>query len=234
MVNPLVSFVLLTAVVVAAIFLTLSIGTPAIESARSGEMLRQTEAVMVKIDNAVREVADEGTGSKRVVKFVSPGELEVIPQEDAVQHRTEGSFGIIDFLSRKSTGNILYLGGEDVSCSNETNITMENTFFRAVLLKVNNATPLASLNTKDIIISLTEKDSGVQANVTNSTVTIDSNATLAGGTGFTELLRAGRGLPSCTTRAFINVSSSASYDVYYTLYAGADFLKITVRHLKTP
>ncbi|MBI2578159.1 MAG: hypothetical protein HYW26_00455 [Candidatus Aenigmarchaeota archaeon] len=234
MANPVVSFVLLTAIALTAVFITLNVGAPAVDSARTGEGIREAESVMIKIDNAVREVAKEGLGSKRVVKFKSPGGLEVIPQEDVVQYRTESNVAVVDYLSRKTGKNILYMGGADVICDSSANLTMENTFFKAVLLKVNNATPLPSLSTKDIIISLTEKESGTQINVTNSTIAIDSNATLAGGTGFTELLRTGRGLPSCTSHAFVNVSNSISYDVYYTLYAGADFLKVDVRNVRTP
>ncbi|MBI4018104.1 MAG: hypothetical protein HY368_00675 [Candidatus Aenigmarchaeota archaeon] len=234
MASPIVTFVLVTAIAIAAMFMVLNIGLPAIEGAKTGETFRQTESVMIQIDNAVREVAKEGVGSRRVIKFTSQGDIEVVPQEDFIQSRTESKASAIDFLSRKTGKNIMYIGGEDVVCDASANFTVENTFFKAVLLKAANATPLPSLSTNNIIISLTEKDSGTQVNVTNSTIIIDDNPALAGGTGFTELLRAGRGLSSCTVHAFVNASSSISYDVYYTLYAGADFLKVELRNVRTP
>ncbi len=232
MVNPLISFVFLTAIVLTAIFIVVNIGTPLIEGARVGETIRQAEAVMIKIDNAVREVEKEGVGSRRIIKFTSPGEFETFPEENIVQFRMESNVQVVGFLSRKTGKNIFYLGGEDVICDNTTNLTMENTFFKAVMNKITNATPLSTLSTRNNIISLTEKETGTQINITNSTIIIDDNVTYANGTGFSELLRTGKGLPSCTAHFFVNVSNARSYDIYYTLYAGADFLKIEVRNVR--
>jgi len=232
MVNPLISFVFLTAIVLVAIFIVVNVGTPLIEGAMTGETIRQAESVMIKIDNAIREVEKEGLGAKRVVKLDSPGELETLPEENIVQFRTKSRVEVIEYLSRKTAKNILYIGGEDVICEDSGNLTLENTFFRAVLNKITNATSLSTLNTRNNIISLTEKESGIQINVTNSTIIIDDNVTYANGTGFSELLRTGRGLPSCTAHFFVNVSNARSYDVYYTLYVGADFLKVELRNIR--
>jgi hypothetical protein len=222
--NPLFSMLFLILIVIIAIAFVLSGGKSVIDKATDTEKFREAEDVMRFIDNSISSVAEEGAGAKRILEFTSPGYFETIPQEDVVQFHAESS--IIEYLSRKITGNLVYISGDDVSCSSGNNLTMENSYLKAVFQKVD---PISPVNTENNIIMLKEKTLGTELYPTNTSIIIDDNPATAYGNGYSEILKIGDNLPSCTVHFFVN--STVSYDLYYTLYAGADFLVIDVRNI---
>ena len=134
---------------------------------------------------------------------------------------------VIEYLSRKVAGNIVQIAGSDVSCSDAANLTLENSFLRVDLKNVAQAAPAASINTNDTMLAVKEKSGGTTVAFVNSTIVIDGDPATSSGTGYSEILKKGRDLPSCTAHVFVN--STVNYDIYYTLYAGADFLVMDVR-----
>ncbi len=225
--NPLLSSVFLFLIFVIAVGIVLNVGLPAVDKATDTAKFSDVLNTMKLIDNAIREVVMEGTGAKRLVKFPSPGEFEVIPQEDAIQFKMQG-LQIIEYLSRKITGNIVQIAGSDVSCTDSANLTLENSFLRVDFRKVPETTPHSAINTNDTILAIKEKSSGTIATFANSSIVIDGDATTINGTGYSEILRKGKDMAACTAHVFVN--STADYDVYYTLYAGADFIVADVRN----
>ncbi len=228
--EQLLAAMILTAIIITAIGLVVSVSNPLIESTKETAAVRDAEYLIKLIDNSVREVVNEGTNSRRVLNIQSAGELESLPEEDAIQIGFSSKSGIADYLTRFIRGNILFIAGSDVSCSNLTNITMENTFINVTLKKTERRSPLSAVNTTENIISVHEKTRNTRVNFVNSSVIINDNQSTTRGTGYSELLRMGKSLPSCATHFFIN-NSAIEYDIYYTLYAGADFLTIDVRNV---
>lgn len=227
--SPILASSFLVLVFAVAVGIVVSIGLPAVDMATATSRFDDALITVKLIDNAIREVVFEGAGAKRLVKFASPGDFEAIPQEDSVQFKMQGP-AVLEYLSRRITGNIVQIAGSDVSCSDAGNLTIENSYLRVDLKNVAPATPAASINTNDTILAIKEKSGGTTVAFVNSTVVIDGNPATASGTGYSEILKKGRDLPSCTAHVFVN--STADYDIYYTLYAGADFLVMDVRNVR--
>lgn len=226
--EQLLTVMILTAVIITAIGLVVSISNPLIEASKETVSMRDAEYLIKLIDDNVREVVKEGTNSRRTINIQSTGEVETLPEEDAIQIGFSSRAGLADYLTRFLKGNILFIAGNDVSCSNLTNITMENTYINVTFKKTQRASPLTQINTTENIISIHEKTGNTRVSFVNSSIIINDNQSTARGTGYSELLRTGKSLPSCTTHFFVN-NSAIEYDVYYILYAGADFLTIDVR-----
>ncbi len=227
--NPLFSAVFLVLVFVIGVAVVLNIGLPAVDHALGSSKFGDAFNVMKLIDNSIREVVMEGRGAKRLLRFTSPGEFEVIPQEDALQFRMQGP-QIVEYLSRKFFGDVAHIGGGDVNCSDSGNISMENSYVRIDMKKVPEASPHSPINTNETILAIKQKSTETTVGISNSSIIIDNDPATSAGTGFSELLKKGRDLPSCTAHVFVN--STVIYDVYYTLYSGADFVVADVRHLR--
>lgn len=221
--NPLISLAFLTFIVMVGFAVILSVGQPVIEKVTDSEKVRVVENIMRLIDNSISYVAEEGIGSSRLIKFYSPGAIQSIPEENAIQFRAESA--IIEYFSRRVVGSLVYISGNDVSCRTGSDLTMENSYISIVFQKIENST----INTEDNILMIREKSSGIAIYPTNSSVVIDDDPRTAHGTGYSEILRAGDKLPSCQVHFFVN--STVSYDIYYTLYSGADFIEVEVRNV---
>ncbi len=220
----LLSMIFVIAIFVASLALVLSAGLPVLDmSMKSAEFNDAVEA-MKTIDNYLKEVSSEGEGSERVLKITSPGEFVAEPEDDSIQFAIEAA--IIDYFSRKKEGNLLYIAGSDVNCYDNGNLTMENTFIRAVFQKVaRNSTD--SLDTSNNILLIEEKNGNTLIYISNSSIMIDDSHAV--GTGYSEILKGGYNRPQCRVHFFVN--STVSYDIFYTLYSGADFIVVDVRNV---
>lgn len=227
--NPVFSAVFLVLVFVIAVGVVLNVGLPAVDMATATAKFNDALNTIKLVDNAIREVALEGAGAKRLIKFPSPGEFEVIPQEDAIQFKMQGP-QLIEYLSRKIVGNVVQIAGSDVSCSDSGNLTLENSFLKIDLKRIAEATPHSAISTNETILAIKEKAFNTIVTPVNSSIVIDGDSSTSSGTGFSELLRKGRDLPSCTAHVFVN--STVDYDISYTLYAGADFIVVDVRNVR--
>ena len=225
--NPILSSALVFLVVVIAIAVILNISGEAVEASKKSSSIRDANSAMLIIGNAVKEVAAEGYGAKRSLKLSYSGRMESIPGEDAVQFDSEAGPQLFDYLSREFSGNTVKIAGGDVSCNDLANLTMENTFLKVQMKKIPRS---SAINTTDILISLKEKTNSTEVIFSNSSVAIDGNLSTVNGTGYSEISWKGQNMPFCQAHAFVN--STKSYDVYYRLYAGADFLVIDVRNIK--
>lgn len=231
MAEPLIAAMLLTAIVIIAIGAVTMISSPIVESSKDAVRLRDAEYTAKLIGDSIREVVEEGPNSRRTLNIRSEGGIETFPGESAIQLSIVAKAQLMDYLTRSAKGGILYIAGSDVSCSNSTNITMENTFISVTLRKVSRASPFLPINTTETVISIKEKSTGTQINLANSSIVINDNQSTSRGTGYTEILITGSGLPACTAHTFFN-NTAIEYDVYYRLYAGADFLVVDVANVK--
>jgi hypothetical protein len=230
--NQLVATMILTGIVIVAIGVAVFISTPLIESSKDASQLKESEFILKMIDNSVREVVKEGQSSRRLLGINSPGSIEVNPAEDAVQITSFPRLGMTDYLTRSVTGNLVYISGSDVSCSSSGNLTLENSYLKVVLRKTDRTAPLSAVRTAENLVFVTEKTGNAQISFANTSIVVDDNASSSSGTGYSELLKEGSDLPACTAHFFVD-SPAADYDIYYTLYAGADFLTVDIRNVKT-
>lgn len=228
-INPILSSVLVFLTVIIAAAIVINIGNEAIESSKQTSSIRDAQNAMFILDNAIKEVSAEGIGAKRSVRISYPGRFEAIPEEDTAQFEAESGLRLFEYLSREFKGNFARISGGDVSCDDNGNLTMENTFLKLQLRNIPRASPMAGINTTEILISLTEKSNNTEAIFSNSSIAVDDNPATANGTGYSEISKKGKFLPFCQAHAFVN--STKSYDIYYRLYAGADFIVIDVKNV---
>jgi len=225
--DPLVSSITLLLIVITAIGLILGIGLPAIDASKDSMNFREAEQTLRLIDNYIREIVSEGNQSSReIILDLSSRNFEVLPDEDSIQFSLLSSANLLDYFTRKEVGDMIYIAGNDVNCSViNDNLIIENTYLKVVFQYIPS---LSNIDTKNNILYLEEKILGNRIYLSDSSVEIDENS--SSGTGFTEILAAGTNLPECTVHVFVN--STLSYDVYYTLYSGADFLVIDVKGIR--
>jgi len=240
MVNPLVQNAILVFIVLFAIVLILTIGKPIIDRTQYTESFKQVELTFQKLDNYITEVASEPKGSRRKlsvsIPFTQEGdEIRAIPGEDIIQYEFSAPLDILEYLSRRSKKNLLYIAGSDVTC-NETasKIFMENTHLKMELKKVAYNSPLNSINTSEAILNITQKDQDVTIEPADSSIILDNDTATGWGDGYSEILKNVTNAPLCIAHFYVEPSSSIvdSYDVYYILYAGADFVEVSVRNVK--
>ncbi len=233
------SFVLTIVIVIAAITIVLVTSRSAVQSSTSFVEVSKVEDILQLIDNGMREVMAEGFNATRVVSFTTSERFESIPSEDSIEFKKEGTnvFGV-EYLTRSMKNNILFIGGDDVQCSETdgnndgiADLVVENSFLKAVFQRVAKNVNLSNISTSSNLIRLVEKTGNTTITFANSSITIDSNVSTSSGRGYSELQRNGTLLPACTAHFFVN-ATSLSYDVYYKLYAGADFLVMDVRNIR--
>jgi type II secretory pathway pseudopilin PulG len=225
--DALISLAIMVIVTVAAIGVMMAVGTQTIESTKSYSQTREAEQFLAGLDNAIKEVVMEGEGATRVVKITTAGDFQVNERENSIQYKALGS-GFFEYFSRKISGDLLHVAGNDVNCYEANgNIVAENSYVEMVFQKVN---ATASISTANNIISMTEKKSGTKITFSNSSIVVDDNSSTSYGTGYSEILRAGYGLPLCRVHFYVN-STALSYDIYYTIYTAADFVMADVRNV---
>ena len=230
--NPLFGILIVVLIVFIAIALVLSFSTPLVESSQETITFKDAESAMKNLDSLIFEMSKEGTGATRTTKLNFQGAMTVIPEEDAVQYEFSETLPFIDSFSRILEGNLMIISGNDVSCSTQTNLVMENNYLRAEFQNIPKATPHSSINTENNIKLLKEKSfNNTEIIPVNSSIIIDQDFTTGNGTGYSEILKEGTSLPSCIVHVFVN-STNADYDAYYTLYAGADFVVLEVRNVR--
>ncbi|MFH0949176.1 MAG: hypothetical protein V1802_01685 [Candidatus Aenigmatarchaeota archaeon] len=219
--KPILSLLFVLVMVVLAITLVMALGLPLIESEKENAKFRATADAFRALDEKISEVAIEPEGSSRVIRLYFSNDVTI--NNDIKSEFHIGS--IMNYLSRKVMGNVEQISGE-VACSVDSNIVMENSYLKAVFQRIDKTEPLSDINTKNTIISLTEKFSDKEIIPEDTSIVIDDIAKSSYGKGYTELLSSG---PVCTVR--MHVESSVAYDVYYKLYSGADFLTIEVANI---
>lgn len=232
-----VSVVMVFLIVIIALAIVLEFGKPIIDSATSSSEVRNAETTLKFLDSYIREVTREGNGSVRVYSFVAQKDFLVIPGENAVEFKTDVDTSLFEYHTRSQKDNTFYIAGADVNCEESDgngdgvmDLVIENSLIKAVFNKTARASPYNSIDTTTALLQVTEKTRSTTITFENSSVQIDSNSTSAAGTGFSELMSTGKNKPFCTVHFFVN-STAVDYDLYYRLYAGADFLTVFVRNV---
>jgi hypothetical protein len=204
----------------------------------SSSEIESAEKELRSMDRLIRDTIRGGLNVSRDYKISVTGKIDIIPEEDALQYKKNVDANIFEYLSRKLTKNIITISGADVSCyeqdaNNDGNLdfVLEDTYVKFALQKVSKASPMPDIDTKDNIILMMEKTYNTTINLTNSSIVINDNLTTSYGTGYSEILRSGRNVPECTVHFYVNSTEGTDYDIYYKLYAGADFLAIDVRNI---
>ena len=226
--NPTVSTIIITALVIVAIGIVLNIGNPIISKSQTSAQIQEAEEIMKHLDNYIKEIASEGNGSSRIFSFTaSGGSFVADAREDSIQFKINGP-RTMEYLSRKKRGDLYTISGNDVDCSaTANNLIMSNSRLNITFQKKGSSSGWVAINTSQNILNITQRDLGITVNFTNTSIMINDDSTTSNGTGYSEILRTGDNRPFCI--AHFHINSSVEYDIYYTLFAGADFLVQEVR-----
>ena len=229
--NTIIQNAFLILFVFIAIGLILTIGRPMIDKAESVQTFKEAERFMGLMDNYIRETASEHEASRRDVSLsIADGDINVRKSTDSIEYSLETNTEFLQYLTRRKQGDLLYIVGNDVICNDTgSKLIMENTHLRVELNKINCSTP-SCLDTKYNILNMTQKDTDITIAPADTSVYIDGNTSTAVGTGYSELLINDTEQPLCITH--FSVNSGVDYEIYYKLYAGADFLDIDVRNIR--
>ena len=230
--NPMASTLLIVFFVTLAMGLVLSVGNPLMERTKITSELRDAEKTISQFDKLIKQVAIEGNGSAREITLAfGEGRIDIRGKEDSITYEIFGT-KVFDYLTRRRFGNLYYLSGGDANCNeSESVITMENSRVKLMINRVGSECSWTQVNTSSIILNITQKDSNVTVAIANFSVMINDNSATANGIGYVELLTKGENLPYCMVHARVN--STTNYDVYYTLFAGADFLVVEVKNTES-
>ncbi len=227
--SNLLSAAVLFLISIIAIALVLGMGIPIVNSAREATELKDAESDLHFIDTYVKTVAREGKDSVRIFKFTSPKQFESIPGEDAIQYSMETQTNFIDYLTRSFSGSFAYISGSNVDCIEKdgdgdgiTDLVAENDKIIAVFKKVS-----GTVDTGEVISQITRKFDNTTVYVGNSSIVIDGDPSTSVGSGYTEISHHGYRLPLC--QVHVSVDGNINYDVFYKLYAGADFFVTEIR-----
>ena len=104
--NVYFSIIFLILLVILAISLVLGVGNVLIGATIDTTKVDEAETALRFLNNAIKEVAQEGEGATRVLKLTLPDEIEVIPDEDSVQYKIITPAELFEHLSRKTDGNL--------------------------------------------------------------------------------------------------------------------------------
>ena len=225
--DAMVEYLILVSIVVLGVGLVLLAGIPVVDRAKANLELRDSEEFLFKLDSSIKDVSREGQGSSRLVKS-SSGNFRVSSEEDVIEYSQRTS--VFDYLTRKINNGILLISGTDANCyeadadsDGKIDLVMENSYITVAVRKVN-----GTYNTKDNIIFIKNKSAKITP--IDSSIMVDSNAATAQGNGISYLQQTGQELSKCRARFLMN--STLNYDVFYTLYSGADFLAVDVRNIR--
>ena len=236
-VSTLISTAFIVLMTIMAMALTLTIGMPAINKAKEASVINEALQNMKVIDNTIREVASEGSGSLRSPQIkVSGGEYRVNQKANSLDFTYTIKYGLFEPGTFVKDGNLLLMSGVNAKASTydldndgSNELVLENEILRVGLLSNGTSSSQVSINTSGIIKLLNIKESGANVTLTDSSVTLDDFADSSSGTGYTELVIPGDHLSKA--EAVVHMSTATmTYDIVYTLQSGADFLIIKIQN----
>ncbi|MFH0836606.1 MAG: hypothetical protein V1870_00595 [Candidatus Aenigmatarchaeota archaeon] len=224
--NPMISYIMIVAIIILGVGLVLLSGMPVVDKLKSNAEFQEAERFMQTLDNAVKDVVREGEGSARIVRSGS-GDYVVDARSDTIEfsQRTD----IFDYLTRRMENNIVMMSGTDCSCyeqdvnsDGKVEMIMENSYLKTAFRKAD-----GSYDTKDNIVFISTNNKAIYPS--DSSIIVDNNPGTSMGIGTSNLDKIGTDLPKCTIHYVMN--STMNYDIYYTLYSGADFVTVEVRNI---
>jgi len=231
-----ISSVIFIAITISTIAIVYEAGVPVIKKMQASASIEKMKDVFSDLDKVIRDVASEGTGSKRTVYLkIDPGKIVVNETQDAVYWELDTDAKVIEPRTRQIFGNVIIGSNLETSAYQENySVTypqipaykMENEHIVVYVRKVGSASAYEDFTTNSLLLGIYNKDIGVWFNNTNIfDVTVDNQASSRAANGTTTLLDSGYNLPYATVYALIN-STYMKYNVNFTLESGEDFLRI--------
>ncbi|MFZ3077997.1 MAG: hypothetical protein WA139_06080 [Candidatus Aenigmatarchaeota archaeon] len=237
--STLISFVLVTAIIIVGISTVLFIGLPAIDRAKEAALISEAKNIMQSIDSTARQVLFEGNGAQRVFSISSTGgDYFVEKSTDSVKFKLNSISGIIDPGTRKMEGNLLITAGTDVKASEydansdgTSELVLENSRILFAVQKIGNSSSYAAVNNSQLVKLIQLKDNFLNITPSDSSTIVDNSLLSVNGTGYTQLVQTGDLLREASIKAYVQSNSGANYEIWYILRSNADFVLEDIKNI---
>lgn len=227
-VSDIVGTVLLMGVAIAAISIVLVSSTGILDEIKERSLYDKAKDQMGIIDSSVRLVSEEGRGSSRLV-YINDGEYNVNATSDTIRFAMETKSKIIPPGVARKEGNVLISTGADVKAyDNGEELVIENGRFVFAAMKIGSEFAPEKIDTASLIKRF---GPGGKVKPKSSRLIVDDIETSSSGTGYTKIIQEGDMITKGTIVAHVK-STQVSYEIWYTLSSGADFVEIDVKNIE--
>lgn len=236
-ISAIISTIIIVLITFTTITLVVMVATPTLDKAKESALINEAMQNMKVLDNTIRQVASEGSGSLRSVQIkVTDGTYRVQNKTNTIEFSYNMKSGIIEPGTFFQDGNLFLTSGVtakaseyDLDNDGSNELVLENEIMRVGIKKVGSRSSPTSIDTSTIVEMVNLKDNGVNVTFSDSSIFLDDFTDSKSGTGFSELVRAEDHLTKAEALVHVN-STYVAYDVIYTLASGADFLTVSIQN----
>lgn len=229
-----VGFVIITLLVVVSIAIVLMVGIPLIEEAIERGVVNEAEINMRIVDDAVRGVASQGTGTLKSLRLsVTDGLYRVNPGSESFDFEMRIRSEALSRGTFTREGNLyIFFVGSASAKENTTHIILENEVMEVVQPKIGSETSFAGINTSSAISTMTLKDSNAVIAPFDARIIVASITNTSWGLGYSKAAFQGSNLGEAESVFHVRSNyTGVEYEVVYTLPASSDFVTISVRNV---
>jgi len=232
----LIAGVIFLALTITAAVIIYEAGVPAVQQLQATAAVDKMKTTLSDLDKVIREVATEGTGSKRTVYLSSePGELVINGSSNTITWELETDAPIISPRTSQTFGNLVVGSNLETSVTEGTYtrispsvpaFIVENSRLIVYINRIGSSSSHASMATNNLVLAIYNKDLSTWIeNPGFMDITIDDETNSRQGTGYTEADEAGENLPFGKIKAFMD-TTYIDYNIYFILESEADFITI--------
>ncbi len=234
-ISDIVGMVILLGISIAGIAIVLTASSGFLDEIKERSLFDSAKAQMDRMDRAVSQVSLEGEGSSRVLD-VREGEYIIDKEKDEIRFEMESKSKIFPPGSSRREDGLLITAGADVDAY-EANVVpdsykelvLENSRVLFAVKKIGTEGKSEPLDTASLISLLMVKGSG-NVTPTDSSFSIDGVEKSSSGAGYTKILQQGKTLGKGTIIVYVN-SPKVSYEIWYSLSSGADYVEIEAKNV---
>lgn len=238
--SEIATMALYVGVAVTAISASLSVGVPTIENMQEAASIQRAQNFMQQVDSSVEQVVSEGEGSTRTLSTdFDRGQIHFDNTTGSLIYELRTDASVISPQTTRRSGNILLSSNADVSVYNTSvNGTpcymMENQYINACIKNVGNRSDQKNINTSDLIVSYEFKNPDGENKQLNGNLTVQLNEieSTEYGTGYTTAVETGDFIGTGEVKATIDSEHSFTYDIYFRLPTGSDFIRVDVQNFR--
>lgn len=232
----LISGVIFLALTISAAFIIYVSLMPVIKKIQVAAVMQEMRDTLAKMDDIIREVASQGSGSKRILSMkLDLGQMIINGTDNIIYWEYKTDSPVISPRTKQTFGDVVIGANLDTKASEE-NYTftspeteaylLENEHLKVYIRNIGSPSNHQSYNTSQLLLGVYQKDLDKWLNNTGFLdIYVDDNVASKTGQGYTTLVESGNYLPYATVVAFMN-SSYAEYYINFTLESGTDFLEI--------
>ncbi|MFQ3275361.1 MAG: hypothetical protein ACI9LV_000861 [Candidatus Nanohaloarchaea archaeon] len=223
-------------VTVSAISVAITAGVPALENMQEAASVRQAQQFMQQLDQNVQTVVSEGEGSARTISgSFERGRMYFDDETETLIYELDTNADVISPQTTTREGNVILSSSANVQV-NETTIDgtpcylMENDHIRACIKNIGSSTSFENITTSELLTLYEFKDNDRELDA-NLSVELNSENTTSYGTGYTTA-ETGEFIGTGEVKATIASEYGFTYDVFFRLPTGADFLQVDVQNYR--